>query len=66
MARNLVADDNRRLTGIIKRVDRREPRLNMACDGEEGQYIAEANSYDLIMVIIMPKRDGFEVCRDLQ
>ena len=66
--RILVVDDDRRLTGIIKRgLIEESYAVDAAYDGEEGQYFAETNSYDLIILdIMMPKKDGLEVCRELR
>jgi DNA-binding response OmpR family regulator len=36
-------------------------------DGESAEFIAETNDYDLIVLDVMiPKIDGFQVCRDLR
>lgn len=41
--------------------------VESAHDGEEGEKMARINSYDLILLdIMMPKRDGIEVCRNLR
>jgi len=66
--RILVVDDDRRLSGIVKRGLLEETyAVDVAYDGEEGQYLAEVNSYDLVILdIMMPKKDGVEVCRTLR
>jgi DNA-binding response OmpR family regulator len=66
--RILVVDDDRRLCNIVKRGLIEEAHtVDVAYDGEEGGYLAEINPYDLIILdIMMPKRDGIEVCRDLR
>ena len=66
--RILVVDDDRRLCSIIKRGLLEEAyAVDVAYDGEDGQYLAEVNPYDLIILdIMMPKRDGFQVCRGLR
>jgi DNA-binding response OmpR family regulator len=41
--------------------------VDCAFDGEEGEKLARINSYDLILLdIMMPKRDGIEVCKNLR
>lgn len=41
--------------------------IESAYDGEEGEKMARINTYDLIILdIMMPKRDGVEVCRNLR
>jgi len=66
--RILVVDDDRRLVGIVKRGLLEETyAVDVAYDGEEGEYLAEVNPYDLIVLdIMMPRKDGIEVCRELR
>src|SRR4030043_1837370 len=66
--RILVGDDDRRLCGIIKRGLLEETyAVDVAYDGEEGEYMAEVSPYDLIILdIMMPKKDGIEMCRELR
>jgi DNA-binding response OmpR family regulator len=66
--RILVADDDRRLTSIVKRGLMEEAyAVDVAYDGEESEYLAEINPYDLVILdIMMPKKDGIEVCRELR
>ena len=66
--RVLVIDDDRRLCGIIKRGLLEEGyAIDVAYDGEEGEQLTEANPYDLIILdVMMPRKDGIEVCRDLR
>jgi DNA-binding response OmpR family regulator len=41
--------------------------VDCAADGEEAEFLAETNDYDLIILDVMiPKRDGFQVCRQLR
>jgi DNA-binding response OmpR family regulator len=41
--------------------------VDNAYDGEEAQYMAETTPYDLIILdIMLPKKDGVTVCRDLR
>ena len=66
--RILVVDDDRRLCSIIRRGLQEEAyAVDAAYDGEEGEYLAEINPYDLIILdIMMPKKDGIQVCRALR
>lgn len=66
--RILVVDDDRRLCGIIKRGLLEESyAIDVAYDGEEGGYLAEINPYDLIILdIMMPLKDGIQVCQELR
>ncbi|MDH4268777.1 MAG: response regulator transcription factor [Dehalococcoidia bacterium] len=66
--RILVIDDDRRLCAVIKRGLLEEGyAVDLAYDGEEGEYLAEVNPYDLIILdIMLPNKDGIEVCRELR
>ncbi|MCJ7791954.1 MAG: response regulator transcription factor [Dehalococcoidia bacterium] len=66
--RILAVDDDRRLCAIIKRGLLEEAyAVDLAYDGEEGEYLAEVNPYDLIILdIMLPNKDGIEVCQELR
>jgi DNA-binding response OmpR family regulator len=66
--RVLVVEDSRRLAGIIKRGLLEEGYVvDSAFDGEEAEYMAETTPFDVIVLdIMLPKKDGIAVCRDLR
>ena len=66
--RILVVDDDTRLCSIVRRGLLEEAyAVDVAYDGEDGEYMAEVNPYDLIVLdIMMPKKDGIQVCRELR
>lgn len=66
--RILVVEDDRRLAGIIKRGLLEEGySVDNAYDGDEAQFIAENTPYDVIILdIMLPKKDGITVCRELR
>lgn len=66
--RILVVEDSRRLAGIIKRGLLGEGyAVDNAYDGEEAEYMAETTPFDVIVLdIMLPKKDGVAVCRDLR
>jgi len=66
--RILVVDDDERLRSVVSRGLTEEGyAVDTAGDGEEGQYLAEINDYDLVLLdIMMPKVDGIAVCRNLR
>ena len=66
--RILVVEDERRLCNIIKRGLMEEGyAVDTAYDGEDGESLAETVPYDLIVLdIMLPKKDGIEVCRKLR
>ncbi len=66
--RILVVEDARRLAGIIKRGLIEEGyAVDNAYDGEEAQYMAESTPFDMIILdIMLPKKDGVTICRELR
>jgi DNA-binding response OmpR family regulator len=66
--RMLVVEDERRLAGIIRRGLIEEGyAVDVVYDGEEAQYMAETTTYDIIILdIMLPKKDGIAVCKDLR
>lgn len=64
----LVVDDSRSLVHIIEGVLQREGHKTLtAYDGEEALAQARQSKPDLIILdIVMPKMDGYTVCRYLQ
>ncbi|GHO49623.1 response regulator transcription factor [Ktedonospora formicarum] len=66
--RILVVEDNYRLSNSLKTNLAHEGySVDTAYDGQEGQDLAELTPYDLIILdILLPKKDGLEVCRELR
>ena len=66
--RVLIIEDERKLSNIVRKGLIEEGfAVDQAFDGEEGQYLAEAESYDLIILdIMLPKINGLDVCRSLR
>lgn len=66
--RILVIEDEKKMARFLKRGLREERfAVDVAGDGEEGLYLAQANPYDLIVLdVLLPRRDGFEVLRALR
>ena len=64
----LIVDDNRSLVNMIAGVlHKRDYEVITAFDGLEGLLKAQAEKPDLIVLdIVMPKLDGYEVCHRLQ
>lgn len=66
--RILIVEDNRRLSNSLKMslVDDGYA-VDVAYDGIEGQDLAEITPYDVIILdIMLPRRDGLEVCQELR
>ncbi|HCE30969.1 DNA-binding response regulator [Candidatus Daviesbacteria bacterium RIFCSPHIGHO2_01_FULL_40_24] len=66
--RILVVDDEHRLANSVKKGLAEEGfAVDVAYDGEEGQYMAETEEYDLIVLdVMLPKVDGVTVCKELR
>jgi DNA-binding response OmpR family regulator len=66
--RLLLVEDNTRLrTSIQLSLEEAGYVLDTAADGVEGQELAELTPFDAIILdIMLPKRDGLEVCRNLR
>src|SRR3989338_3806032 len=64
----LVIEDERKLAEILRKALTAERFLvDLAFDGEEGLGKALKNSYALIVLdIMLPKKDGLQVCRELR
>jgi DNA-binding response OmpR family regulator len=64
----LVVEDERRLAQVVRRVLEEEGHtVDVAYDGEEGLAVATDSSHDVIVLdILLPAMDGFEVCRRLR
>lgn len=70
MAKMLIADDNKQITSILSNYARKEGFESVvALDGEEALRLFDEHEPDIAMVLLdvmMPKVDGFEVCRRLR
>lgn len=70
MAKMLIADDNKQITSILSNYARKEGfEPVIALDGEEALRLFDEHEPDIAMVLLdvmMPKVDGFEVCRRLR
>ena len=66
--RILVVEDDTHISSVVKRGLVEEGyAVDVAGDGEEGQYLAETVDYDAIVLdIMLPRKDGIQVCRHLR
>ena len=66
--RILVVEDEKRLADFIKSgLQEQKYSVDVAFDGEDGEYNAMTNDYDLIILdILLPKKNGWEVCESLR
>ena len=70
MAKILIADDNEQITSILANYAQKEGfETIIALDGEDA--LAKFNKYNteiqmILLDVMMPKKDGFEVCREIR
>ncbi|MGH9823249.1 MAG: response regulator [Blastocatellia bacterium] len=66
--RVLIVEDEPRMAQVIaKGLREHSYAVDIAADGEEGLYQVAINQYDLILLdVMLPKKDGFLVCRELR
>jgi CheY-like chemotaxis protein len=64
----LVVDDSRTALFMVTTILRKERyELVTACDGEQALEMAASERPDLILMdVIMPRKTGFEACRELK
>ena len=63
----LVEDDIRIANFVAKGLRENSYAVDTARDGEAGLYQTAINDYDVIILdVMLPKKDGFAVCRELR
>lgn len=63
----LVEDDEGISSFIVKGLEEAAYAIDVAEDGEDALYQVSINEYDAIILDIMiPSKDGFEVCREIR
>lgn len=68
MQRLLIADDNKQITSILGEYAAKEGfAVTVASDGEEALAKFRAQEPDVLLLdVMMPKKDGFTVCREIR
>jgi two-component system alkaline phosphatase synthesis response regulator PhoP len=68
MAKILIVEDQKDMvTGLVFNLEAQGHEVSAAYDGEAALASAEKEKPDLIILdIMLPKKDGFEVCRELR
>ena len=66
--RILVIEDDKRLAATVRRgLEAEGFSVDNALNGEDGVWLASENSYDAIVLdIMLPKLNGFQVCARLR
>ena len=64
----MAVEDQRRLAAALKRgLEAEGFAVDIAADGEEGLWLARENPYDAIVLeILLPKLNGYQVCASLR
>ncbi len=68
MYKILIADDNKQITSILEEYTKKEGYIAIsAFDGEEALDKFKSENPDIVLLdVMMPKKDGFQVCRDIR
>lgn len=66
--RILIVEDDEKVASFIKKgLEEEQHAVDVSHDGEDGAHWARENSYDLIILdIMLPKKDGLQVCREVR
>lgn len=66
--RILLIEDEKRLSHFVKKgLSENGFAVDQAFDGEEGLYLAEHETYDVVVLdVMLPKMGGVEVCKKLR
>lgn len=66
--RILIVDDSRQIVELFKEILCAEGyAVDTAYSGEEGEKLARLILYDLTLLdVVLPKKDGFQVCREVR
>ncbi len=64
----LIADDNKQITSVLEAYAKKEGfSVHIAEDGDAALELFEKHSPDVVLLdVMMPKKDGFEVCRTIR
>ena len=66
MYKVLIADDNKQIVSILSEYCKKNNfTVSTVFDGEEALKEIEENKFDIVLLdVMMPKKDGFDVCRE--
>lgn len=64
----LIADDHKQITSILSEYAKKEGyTVSVAYDGQEALTLFGSDTFDLVLLdVMMPKMDGFQVCREIR
>ena len=66
--RILIVEDDKKLAGFLKKgLEEENYAVDVCYNGDEGAYLAQENEYDIIILdIMLPKKDGIDVCKTIR
>jgi len=63
----LVEDETRVAAFVAKGLREQAYAVDIAADGEQALYLAAVNQYDVVILdVLLPKKNGYTVCRELR
>jgi two-component system, OmpR family, response regulator len=64
----LIVEDDRKIAGAVRRgLEAEGFAIEIATDGLQGRWLATEGAYDLIILdLMLPGRNGYQVCADLR
>ena len=64
----LLVEDDKKIATVVKRgLDEEGFSVEVALDGETGLWLATEGTFDLILLdIMLPGRNGFQICAELR
>lgn len=64
----LIIEDDEKIVNFLKKgLEEESYTIDYSFNGDDGIYLASVNNYDLILLdIMLPVKDGIEVCRSLR
>ncbi len=68
MVKLLLVEDDKKIATMVKRgLEAEGFTVDTAFDGLDGRWLAMEGSYDLVVLdILLPRRNGFQICADLR
>ena len=68
MNKILIVDDNKQIVTILSEYAKKNNFIvDTAFDGEEAVIKAKSNNYDIMLLdVMMPKKDGYDVCKEIR
>ena len=68
MYKVLIADDNKQIVSILSEYCKKNNFIvSTVFNGEDALKEVEENKFDIVLLdVMMPKKDGFDVCREVR